>query len=148
MPGIVGLITAMPRQRAEAQLLRMLETLRHESFYVSGTWMDESLGVYVAWIARRGSFAEEMPVRNEDGHTTLFFSGEEFPDPDLKTRLRQRGHTFSSEPSSYLVHRYEEEADFPKGLNGRFHGLVVDRHRGTTTLFNDRYGLQRISRRD
>lgn len=144
MPGIVGLITGMPRQCAEPQLLRMLETLRHESFYASGTWIDESLGVYVAWVARRGSFAEEMPVRNEDGHTTLFFSGEEFPDPDLKTRLRQRGHTFSSEPSSYLVHRYEEEADFPKGLNGRFHGLVVDRHRGTTTLFNDRYGLQRL----
>jgi len=29
-------------------------------------------------------------------------------------------------------------------LNGRFHGLVVDGARGTVTLFNDRYGLQRI----
>ena len=39
MPGLVGLITRMPREWAEPQLLRMLETLRHESFYVSGTWM-------------------------------------------------------------------------------------------------------------
>ena len=46
--------------------------------------------------------------------------------------------------SSYLVHRYEEEPDFPKGLNGRFHGLVADRARGTAMLFNDRYGLQRL----
>ena len=46
MPGLVGLITKMPRQRAEVELLRMLATLKHESFYVSGTWIDESLGLY------------------------------------------------------------------------------------------------------
>src|SRR5208283_2797766 len=40
--------------------------------------------------------------------------------------------------------RYEEEQDFPKGLNGRFHGLVADRRNGIAMLFNDRYGLQRI----
>ena len=144
MPGLVGLITGIPRQCAELQLLRMLETVRHESFYVSGTWMDESLGVYVGWIARRGAFVDGMPVRNEDGQINLFFCGEEFPDPDLKTWLRQCGHTFSNEPSSYLAHRYEEERDFPKGLNGRFHGLVADRNQGTATVFNDRYGLQRL----
>jgi asparagine synthase (glutamine-hydrolysing) len=144
VPGLVGLITGMPRRCAEPQLLRMLETLRHESFYVSGTWIDESLGVYVGWVARRGAFADDMPICNEDGQITLFFAGEEFPDPNLKTRLRKCGHTFANAPSSYLAHRYEEERDFPKGLNGRFHGLVADRNQGTTTVFNDRYGLQRL----
>ena len=70
--------------------------------------------------------------------------GEEFPEPDLKKTLQQRGHQFSNQEASYLVHRYEEEAEFPKELNGRFHGLVVDRHQGSATLFNDRYGLQRL----
>jgi len=144
VPGIVGLITGMPRQCAEQQLLRMLETLRHESFYVSGIWIDESLGVYVGWIARRGSFADDMPVRNEDGQVTLFLAGEDFPEPGLKQDLRRGGHQFSNDDASYLVHRYESEADFPKGLNGRFHGLVVDRRQGTATLFNDRFGLQRL----
>ena len=31
-----------------------------------------------------------------------------------------------------------------KHLNGRFQGLVADRTRGTVTLFNDRFGLQRV----
>src|SRR5207245_1545432 len=44
----------------------------------------------------------------------------------------------------YLVHLYEEDPSFPAGLNGRFHGLLVDRRRGTSTLFNDRYGMHRI----
>lgn len=144
MPGLVGLISKMPRQQAEKHICAMLKTLCHESFYVSGTWADASLGVYAGWVARRGSFAESMPVRNERGDVTLLFSGEEFPDPGLVTALKERGHSIDSNGSSYLVHRYEEERDFPKQLNGRFHGLVADQGRGTVLLFNDRYGLQRL----
>jgi asparagine synthase (glutamine-hydrolysing) len=144
LPGIVGLITKLPQAVAEQQLRAMVKCLRHEPFYNCGTWSDPELGVYIGWIARRGSFADKMPVRNEDGQITLFFSGEEFPEPRLKRELRQRGHTFSDEDSSYLVHRYEDETEFPKGLNGRFHGLVVDRRQGSATLFNDRFGLQRL----
>jgi len=144
LPGLVGLITKLPSAIAEQQLLAMVKCLRHESFYNCGTWSDPENGIYVGWVARRGSFADGMPVRSEDGEVSLFFSGEEFPDPDLKKALRQRGHRFSDEDSSYLVHRYDDEADFPKGLNGRFHGVVADRQQGTTTLFNDRYGLQRL----
>ena len=144
MPGIVGLITNRPRAAAEGELLAMLESLRHEPFYTSGTWIDAEQGVYVGWVARRGSFADAMPLRNESGDITLVFSGEEFPEPGLISVLRGRGHKVEPRGPSYLVHRYEEEPDFPKGLNGRFHGLLADRVRGTAILFNDRFGLQRL----
>jgi asparagine synthase (glutamine-hydrolysing) len=144
LPGVVGLITQLPQSVAEQQLLAMVKCLHHEPFYNCGTWSDPDLGVYIGWVARSGSFSDAMPVRNEDGQITLFFSGEEFPEPVLKRELRQRGHAFSDDDSSYLVHRYEDEAEFPKGLNGRFHGLVADRRQGTVTLFNDRFGLQRL----
>ena len=144
MPGIVGLITMLPRAAAEQQLLTMLKCLHHEPFYTSGTWSDSEHGIYVGWVARGGSFADGMPVRNEGGEVILFFSGEEFAKPELTQVLRERGHQLSNEGSSYLVHRYEDEADFPNSLNGRFHGLVANRHEGTATLFNDRYGLQRL----
>jgi asparagine synthase (glutamine-hydrolysing) len=144
LPGIVGLITNRPRAAAESELLAMVESLRHEPFYTSGTWIDAEQGVYVGWVARRGSFADAMPLRNESGDVTLVFSGEDFPEPGLIPELRVRGHKVEPHGPSYLVHRYEEEADFPKGLNGRFHGLLADRARGTAMLFNDRFGLQRI----
>jgi asparagine synthase (glutamine-hydrolysing) len=144
LPGIVGLITKLPQAVAEQQLLTMVKCVCHESFYNCGTWSDPEHGVYVGWAARRGSFADGMPIRNEDGQITLFFAGEEFPEPALKQDLRKDGHQFSKEDASYLVHRYEAEADFPKGLNGRFHGILVDRHQKTVTLFNDRFGLQRL----
>jgi asparagine synthase (glutamine-hydrolysing) len=144
LPGIVGLITNLPRAIAERQLLIMVESLCHEPFYVSGTWIDSAQGVYVGWVARQGSFAGCMPLRNERGDVTLVFSGEEFPEPNMVAALRERGHAVASEGPSYLVHRYEEEPDFPKGLNGRFHGLVADAKRGTAMVFNDRFGLQRL----
>jgi len=144
MPGIVGLITNLPKEAAEQQLLKMVQSICHEPFYVCGTWVDSAQGVYVGWVARRGSFADCMPLRNERGDVTLIFSGEEFPGPHIIKALRERGHGFVPEGPSYLVHRYEDEPDFPKGLNGRFHGLAVDRASGTATLFNDRFGLQRL----
>lgn len=144
MPGIVGLVTQKPREWAEPQLARMLESMRHESFYVTGTWIDESLGVYAGWIARKNSFSDEMPIRNERGDIALVFSGEDYPEPGTARRLKERGHGCEEDGPSYLVHLYEEDPNFHKNLNGRFQGLVADRARGTATLFNDRFGLQRI----
>ncbi|MBZ5623493.1 MAG: hypothetical protein LAQ69_32935 [Acidobacteriia bacterium] len=136
MPGIVGLITRMPRERAQRELLRMVEALRHESFYRTGTWIDESLGIYVGWAERNDS---GMPLCNEREDRVLVFSGEEFPEPATARRLTSTGKAASS-----LVRMSEEDPSFPAGLNGRFHGLLTDRKRGTATLFNDRYGMHRI----
>ena len=139
MPGIVGLITKRPPAQAEAELNQMVKALCHEPFYSSGTWSDAAEGIYVGWIARQGSFADGMPLRNERGDVTLVFSGEEFPEPGTPAAIKARGHDVEIEGPGYLVHRYEEEPDFPRGLNGRFHGLVADRARKTAMLFNDRH---------
>jgi len=85
-----------------------------------------------------------MPLKNEKGDVVLIFSGEEYPEPEIASNLRQKRHEFENEGAAYLVHLYEEDASFPKNLNGRFQGLLANRTRGTAMLFNDRYGLQRI----
>jgi asparagine synthase (glutamine-hydrolysing) len=144
MPGIVGLITRMPREEAQRELLQMVEALCHENFYVTAAWVEESLGVYVGWIARKGSFSEAMPLRNERDDVVLAFSGEEFPEPGTAHRLKQRGHELDVAGPSYLVHLSEEDPSFPAGLNGRFQGLLTNRSRKTVTLFNDRYGMHRM----
>ncbi len=125
MPGIVGLVTKMPRACAEPQLLRMVEALRHESFYVTGTFIDEKLGLYVGWAARKDSFSDGMPVRNERGDVVLIFAGEEYPAPGTARDLKERGHNCELEGPSYLAHAYEEDPDFLKNLNGRFQGILA-----------------------
>jgi asparagine synthase (glutamine-hydrolysing) len=144
MPGIAGLITKMPREWAEPQLQRMVKSMCHESFYNAGTWIDESRGIYVGWTVRKNSFSDGMPLQNERGDVTLIFSGEEFPEPGIAQRLKERGHSVEGKGPNYLVHVYEEDSAFPKSLNGRFHGLLADRTKGTATLFVDRYGMHRL----
>lgn len=144
MPGIVGLITKRPRAWAEPQLRCMVEAMRHESFYETGTLIDESLGVYAGWTALKNSFAEDMPVRNERGDVALIFSGEDFPDPAVVRSLKDHRHDVNAERTSYLVHTYEDDPDFPAGLNGRFQGLVADCSKRTVALFNDRYGMHKL----
>ena len=144
MPGIVGLITVLPPERARRELARMVESVRHEPFYTAGTWVDESIGVYVGWTSLKNSFSDVAPLRNEQGDVVLIFSGEEYPQPGTAQHLKERGHTLEPKGPAYLVHLFEEDPSFPAGLNGQFHGIVVDRMRGTAMLFNDRYGMRRI----
>src|SRR5271157_2133302 len=120
MPGIVGLLTKMPREWAEPELLRMIESIRHEPFYGTGMWIDESLGVYVSWAIPKNSFADGMPLHNEQKDVVLVFSGEEYPEPGIARRLIGRGHGLDEEGPSYLVQLYEECRNFPASLNGRF----------------------------
>ena len=144
MPGIVGLITKIPRERAERELRAMVATMVHESFYRTTFWIDESLGVYAASVEREGSFADGMPLSTEKGDVVLLFSGEDYPEPGTPRRLRESGHGLELDGPSYLAHLAEGDPNFLANLNGRFHGLLVDRRRGAVTLFNDRYGMHRI----
>jgi len=137
-------MTKMRPELARAQLQQMVEALRHEPSYVTGTWVDEQSGVYAGWAVRKNSFADGMPLSNERDDLALIFAGEEYPEPGALSNLKQRGHTFKADGPSYLVHLSEEDPAFPAGLNGRFHGLLVDRRQGSAKLFNDRYGMQRV----
>jgi asparagine synthase (glutamine-hydrolysing) len=114
----------------------MVEALRHESFYTTGTWVDETLGLYLGWVAAKGSIADGMPLRNQRGDV-LVFSGEEFSGP--------RGNGPGEGDAAYLLRRYQQQIPgFLAGLNGRFQGVLVDRAGETATLFTDRFGMQRV----
>jgi len=142
MPGLVGLITRMPRPEAELQLKKMLSAICHEDFYTSGTWIDESLGVYIGWTALRGSFSEGMPLYNGNRDLCLIFSGEEYSDP--RNAVSRQNSDDGLPESGYLIRGYEQNHEFIRDLNGLFHGLIADRARGEITLFNDRYGMHRL----
>ncbi|MGH7970009.1 MAG: hypothetical protein ACREIC_14910, partial [Limisphaerales bacterium] len=102
------------------------------------------LGVYVGWAVQKDSFSDGQPLVNERHDVVLVFSGEEYPEPGTAARLKGLGHELGAKGPSYLVHLYEDDPKFPANLNGRFHGLLVDRRQGKVLLFNDRYGSNRL----
>ena len=143
MPGLVGIITRMPRARVERELDLMVGVMRHEKSYITGTWIDERSGVYAGW-AMRGEPYSELSIVDELRDKVLLFCGEEYSAPERERQANERSHGPAKKSFSYLLDAYDEDPTFPAGLNGRFHGLLIDRARATSILFNDRYGMGRI----
>jgi asparagine synthase (glutamine-hydrolysing) len=145
MPGLTGMITARPDEQRRKDLQLMMQSLKHGPLDRTGTYINDDLGVYVGWACHPSSFVDCMPIWNEDRDKCLFFFGEDFQDNDVEEQLKSDGHTFASGNASYLVHLYEQKGSkFFRSLNGFFHGLFIDFSERSVSIFNDRFGMQRL----
>jgi asparagine synthase (glutamine-hydrolysing) len=142
MPGITGIISKAPKEKKEKDLQLMVRSMLHESFYTSGTYTNDKIGIYAGWVCHEGSFSDCMPVWNEKKNAVLLFFGENFTDLELFDQLKANHHRFDNSNASYIIHLYEEKGiDFLQNLNGWFSGILVDIQAGKIFLFNDRYGM-------
>ena len=145
MPGIAGIITRGCPQKSRDDLKAMIASMTHESFYVTGMYVDEAVGLYGGCVAHPDSFSGSMPVLNEKKDIALIFSGENYLERQSLTNLGVDGQLVDESHPGYLLRMYEMD---PKGflakLNGWFSGVLVDRREKTILLFNDRYGMGRI----
>src|SRR4030042_2129197 len=145
MPGIAGIISKKSHETNIEDLHLMINSMMHEPFYNSGKYVNEEIALYVGWVCHKDSFSDCMPVVSEKGDVLLVFSGENFADKQVTDELKNHGHKFDSSNASYLIHLYEEnEERFFEQLNGWFSGILIDLRKRKVTLFNDRYGMQRI----
>lgn len=145
MPGIFGIIRKTSHEKNKRDLDVMLQCMLHESFYSSGKYFNDQLGVYAGWICHKDSFCDCMPVWNEAKNILLIFFGENFTDSKVLNQLKVKNHEFDNSNASYLIHLYEEKGiDFLLELNGLFSGVLIDLQLQKVILFNDRYGLSRI----
>jgi asparagine synthase (glutamine-hydrolysing) len=145
MPGISGIISTGSTEDRTHALQDMVKCMMHETSYTCGTYANEGLGLWIGWVAHKGSFTDCMPIWNETKDVCLIFSGEDFTDPYEIIRLRTRGHACDPGNAGYLVHLYEEMGcRFIETLNGWFSGVLVDLPRKSVVVFNDRYGIDRV----
>ena len=145
MPGIVGIVSKISVDQNRQDLEVMLKSMLHESFYSSGSYANDHIGIYAGWICHKDSFCDCMPVWNEKKDIALIYFGENFTDLDLFDRLKAKHHRFDNTNASYIVHMYEEAGmEFLKDLNGLFNGIIIDQRANKIILFNDRYGMQKI----
>jgi asparagine synthase (glutamine-hydrolysing) len=144
MPGIAGIIQKASQNDCLAEVRRMVGTMKHEPFYVSGTFVHRPVGLCAGWTGFDPAF-NDFPMWNEQRDVCLIFCGEHYADSGEIERLRAKGHKFGSRQTDSLVHLYEETGPrFFESLNGWFSGLVLDLREQKAILFNDRFGLNRL----
>ena len=145
MSGIVGILNTRSRGAHQGALDLMVRCMMHESFYASGTFVNEQLGLSVGWVAHANSFSDGMPVWNRTNDVGLIFSGEEYSGATEGSESAIDSCTDRRHRASYLIERYEKFGlSMLEKLNGWFSGLFVDLRQRKVALFNDRYGLGRV----
>ena len=122
MPGIAAIISKRPDHEFEGLVRSMVSSMKHESFYNSGTYSVPEMGIFVGWIAHENPFADRQPFFNEQRDVVLIIAGECFADSGILTDLRQKGHKLGQAAGGWLVHLYEEEGDrfFEKEILEKF----------------------------
>lgn len=121
----------------------MLESMRHEPFYVEGQYSNPEVGIYLGWLSHPRSLGESMPLISSSRRGCLILAGEHIS--HSRKPVSSNGHKIVDSNLRDLLKIYEESGDqFIDRLNGWFCGVAVDLNRRKVTLFNDRYGMSRV----
>lgn len=143
MCGIAGFV-ALPGKRAvDLDVLRgMCNAIRHRGPDDEGLFHNGHAALGMRRLAIIDPSGGQQPLHSEDGLVTVVGNGEIYNYKDLRRRLEQRGHHFSTGSDiECVVHAYEEfGTDCFRELRGMFALAIWDEHRHRLVLARDRFG--------
>ena len=143
MPGIAGIIRKQPYEGMRRDLDLMVESMRHEAYYVGNQYVNQDIGLYLGWLSHPCSLGECLPLISFDKRFVLIIVGENYPDHCMSISSGSNGVLNAN--GQDLLRLYEESEDkFLDSLNGWFCGVAIDLTLRKITLFNDRYAMSRI----
>src|SRR6266849_4817775 len=116
MCGIAGIVG---KESVDEELLqRMSDALTHRGPDDEGRHVCGSVGLAMRRLSIIDVKGGHQPIHNEDRSVWIVFNGEIYNYKELRVRLEERGHSFSTESDTeVIVHAYEEFAsDCPQYL--------------------------------
>src|SRR3989475_3905322 len=146
MCGIAGIMSLNSQPVSIEELRSMCAALVHrgpddEGFYLG---RDKSVGLGMRRLSIIDLQTGRQPVSNEDGTVWVVFNGEIYNFRDLRRKLEQRGHAFSTATDTeVIVHLYEEYGQHcVEKLRGMFAFALWDDRSQTLLLARDRLGIK------
>jgi len=143
MCGICGVIHFDGSPVEQANLTRMVETIRHRGPDDSGVWVSGNVGLGNTRLAVIDvSAAGHQPLSNEADDVWIVFNGEIYNFPPIRNELLERGHVFRSRTDTEtVVHLFEERGiDCLAALRGMFALAIWDGRNRELWLARDRLG--------
>lgn len=144
MCGIAGIFELKAERAADAAIVRaMTETLAHRGPDGGGFYAHRNVAFGFRRLALNDPARGDQPLANEDGSIVTMCNGEIYNYPELKERLRQRGHHLKTTcDSEVLPHLYEEYGEaLVDHLDGQFAFVVYDRNKNQLLLGRDHFGI-------
>ncbi len=144
MCGIAGKIN-FSSEPVSAELLReMIGAISHRGPDETGFHLDRNVGLAHARLSIIDLEGGSQPIPNEDKTIWIVFNGEIFNYVELRERLIEKGHRFSTRSDTeVIVHLYEEMGgDCVTEMNGQWAFAIWDSKRQKLFLSRDRMGIR------
>ena len=144
MCGIAGFVTTEPASGSETTLARMTDAIRHRGPDDSGFYHDARAHLGHRRLSIIDVAGGHQPMANEDRTRWIVYNGEIFNHADLRPRLEQAGHRYSSRSDTEtILHAFEQHG--PRALDlfrGMFAFVIWDGPRRQLFCARDRLGIK------
>lgn len=142
MCGIAGFFNYKTRLLAsEIALTDVLKSMRYRGPDHLGIYTGDDIAIGNVRLSIQDISAEgNQPIFNEDKSVVVVYNGEVYNSPELRDRLKAKGHSFYTRTDTeILVHLYEEYGyDMADELNGMFAFALFDINKRLLILGRDR----------
>jgi asparagine synthase (glutamine-hydrolysing) len=145
MCGIVGYFNLDVKAEDRLVLLhRMCDAIVHRGPDDDGYYADEWIGLGIRRLSIIDLMSGHQPILNEDGSKQILLNGEIYNFRDLRSKLEELGHRFTTvSDTEVILHQYEEDGeDCVRHLNGMFAFVIWDQKNGELFIARDRMGIK------
>lgn len=142
MCGIAGILA--PTAESKSVLDEMLDRIVYRGPDDSGTFVDRAVALGMRRLSIIDVAGGKQPIFSRDGSLAIVFNGEIYNFKELRARLLERGHTFTTDTDTEVIlHLYEEQGeDVVSSLRGMFTFLIYDMKKGTVMAARDPFGVK------
>src|SRR3989441_4434253 len=144
MCGIAGIVSLDGRPVVAEDVHSMCNAMVHRGPDDHGVFLRHDVGLGMRRLSIIDLQTGRQPVSNEDGTVWVVFNGEIYNFRDLRRKLEQRGHAFSTATDTeVIVHLYEEYGQHcVEKLRGMFAFALWDDRLKLLLLARDRLGIK------
>lgn len=143
MCGICGILEPQSQETISPELVRrMTDTIVHRGPDDDGIFVGPGIGLGFRRLSIIDVVGGHQPISNEDGRIWVMLNGEIYNYPELRQKLLDRGHKFTTRSDTEsIVHLYEEYGeDCFRLLRGMFAIALWDSGKRKLLLARDRVG--------
>ena len=142
MCGYVGFTNRI--DNADAVLGEMMDAIRHRGPDSDGRYIDDDIALGFRRLSIIDLKQGDQPIFNEDNSKVLLFNGEIYNYKQLREKLIQAGHTFTTHSDSeVLLHGYEEYGEkLLNKLRGMFAFVIWDKEKRELFGARDFFGIK------
>lgn len=143
MCGICGILQPQSQETISPEIVRrMTDTIIHRGPDDDGIFVGPGIGLGFRRLSIIDVVGGHQPISNEDGRIWVMLNGEIYNYPELRQKLLDRGHKFTTRSDTEsIVHLYEEYGeDCFRLLRGMFAIALWDSGKRKLLLARDRVG--------